>query len=166
MSSLTLLSLSGGAAAAPALRAALASIGVLVLTSVHHVYGAFVYATPWRLHILYGAVPAAVLIAGLFWLGHRRAGRRSGRFATAAAAIIAAVFPVAMIGLYEGGYNHLLKNILYFGGLGPDAFQALFPAPTYERPNDFFFEATGVAQFFLAIMAAAALVRLVRARSN
>jgi hypothetical protein len=38
----------------------------------------------------------------------------------------------------------------------------LFPAPTYEVPNDLIFEATGSAQFFMAVMAAIALIAVIR----
>lgn len=63
--------------------------------------------------------------------------------------------PVAWIGVFEGGYNHLLKNALYFGGLSRDAFARLFPAPTYAPPSDWLFELTGVLQFPLGVLAGA-----------
>jgi hypothetical protein len=40
----------------------------------------------------------------------------------------------------------------------------LFPPPTYELPNDIFFEATGVMQAVLGSITAWLLYRLVRSR--
>src|SRR3546814_15643418 len=43
---------------------------------------------------------------------------------------------IALIGVYEGIYNHLLKNILFFSGADRSLIASLFPAPKYEMPND------------------------------
>jgi hypothetical protein len=59
---------------------------------------------------------------------------------------------LGFIGVFEGIYNHLLKNIMYFGGADDGLLQTLFPAPTYEMPNDLLFEITGVMQGVLAIV--------------
>jgi len=126
---------------------------ILLLTSVHHAYGAYIYATPWRLHAIVAAFAAAVLIgasAGVY-------GGYTGIRRTIAFWILCAVtfgFPIAMIGFFEGGYNHLLKNVLYFGGASRELMQTLFPAPTYELPNSVFFEVSGVAQLIVAILCA------------
>ncbi|QSQ23091.1 hypothetical protein JY651_49770 [Pyxidicoccus parkwayensis] len=132
-----------------------ASLAVLLLTSVHHAYGAFVYATPWRLHM----VGVAAVTAGVL-LGARRLGR--GGLAFAVFALTTLAVPVGMIGAFEGFYNHVLKNVLYFGGASPELMTRLFPPPTYELPNDFFFELTGVLQVVPAVMAVLALLRAFR----
>jgi hypothetical protein len=54
------------------------------------------------------------------------------------------------IGIGEGGYNHTLKNILYFGGAPESLMNTMFPPEVggvslYEKPNDFLFESTGIA---------------------
>lgn len=64
---------------------------------------------------------------------------------------------VGMFGLFEGGYNHGVKLLLFFGGASPETMQRLFPPPTYEMPSDAFFETTGVLQFVAALMAARAI---------
>jgi hypothetical protein len=51
-----------------------------------------------------------------------------------------------LVGGFEGFYNHLLKNIFYFAGAGKNTLQLMFPSPTYEMPNNFLFEATGIMQ--------------------
>lgn len=143
------------------LNAGVAAIAVLVLTSVHHIYGAAIYDTPWRLHIVYFAVPAAIVIAATLFLGWAWRGSASGFIATWAGSLLALAFPVAAIGFYEGGYNHVIKNLVFFG-FGEDPARTLFSGEAYEMPSDFFFEATGVAQFPLSILTAVLVLRLLR----
>lgn len=147
----------------PERRAGLAAIALLALTSVHHVYGAIVFDTPWRLHILYAAVPAGILIAALLYFAERRSRESSIRMLRIVAAAIILIFPVAAIGLYEGGYNHLFKNGVYFLA-GEERALAMFPPPTYEMPGDFFFEMTGIMQFPLSIVTAIGTLALLRRR--
>jgi hypothetical protein len=65
------------------------------------------------------------------------------------------VFPIGAIGLFGGGYNHLLKDIVYFSGASPSLMQGLFPPPKYEMPDDVFFEVSGVMQFHWPAMSRA-----------
>ncbi|GLQ52816.1 hypothetical protein [Devosia nitrariae] len=135
------------------------AIAVLAMTAVHHAYGAALYQTAWRNHVLFLALPAALLILALLYIGWTRRRSRLGKLTTAAAAIVILIVPVAAIGVYEGGYNHLTKNIVFFLG-GEARALAMFPPPTYEMPNDLAFELTGIAQFPLAVLAAAYTLRL------
>ena len=127
--------------------------GILLLTSVHHAYGACIYASPWRLHVVVLAIAAAVVIgasAGVYR-------RYTGIARTLAFWILCAVtlaVPIALIGFFEGGYNHVLKDALYFGGAPRELMRTLFPAPAYELPNSVFFEVTGVAQLMPAVLGA------------
>jgi hypothetical protein len=144
--------------------AAISVAAVLVLTSIHHAYGAVVYATPWRHHATHvSAVTLAVLAAALL-VGTRWRHTMAGAVARWTFVAVAAAVAVAAIGIYEGGYNHVAKNALYFGGTPDAVMQRLFPPPTYEMPNDVFFEATGILQFPLALIAARHLRSLVRGR--
>ncbi|EHK58262.1 hypothetical protein, partial [Allomesorhizobium alhagi] len=52
-------------------RAGGAALLLLVLTAVHHAYGAYAFSTPWRLHIVYIAAPVAAAIAAALYLGSR-----------------------------------------------------------------------------------------------
>ena len=58
---------------------------------------------------------------------------------------------IGMIGVFEGLYNHILKNAFFFAGASGNTLQLMFPPPTYEMPNDFLFEFTGVLQGFIAV---------------
>ncbi len=76
--------------------------------------------------------------------------------------ILTLVVPIAAIGFFEGGYNHLLKNVLFFEGAHQATLDRLFPGPEYEMPNDLEFEATGILQFFIGLWATYYLFRLWR----
>lgn len=127
------------------------AIALLILTILHHAYGAAIYDTPWRLHVAFIAVPVAGVIL-MASESHAASWRKI-------AGILILIFPVLLIGLIEGGYNHLLKNIVYFTR-GAAATRSLFPSSLYELPDNLVFEVTGVAQFFLAPFAAMEGVKL------
>lgn len=138
------------------------AVAVMLLTIVHHSYGAIIYNTPWRHHVaIVGVVTVLVLFASL--RGHRSLGGTLGRkIAFWLFVILTLLIPVGGIGIFEGGYNHLLKDVLYFSGASAELMNRLFPAPTYEMPNDSFFEITGVLQFPLALFTGWELVRAIR----
>ena len=126
------------------------SIALMALTTIHHIYGSVIYNTPWRLHVLFISIPVMVLTLILQWRLVKNGSTRSGLLFWLF--IFLTLLPsMGMIGVVEGLYNHVLKNLLFFGGLNTAGLQRLFPAPTYEMPNDFLFEATGILQGFIVI---------------
>lgn len=131
---------------------------LMVLTSVHHAYGAMIYHTPWRLHILFISVP--VIVATL--LMNRLALTSYRSLWTWGYGVLIFTASVLLIGSYEGLYNHLLKNVLYFGGLSAGSMAVLFPPGMYELPNDVFFEITGMLQGIVVIPLAIYFMRWVR----
>ena len=135
---------------------------IYVLTIIHHVYGAIAFDTPWRHHAAFlglGGIAATLL----FKWGATRWPRPVFRLlATVLLLALTLVLAVALIGVFEGGYNHAVKLLLYFGGAPPDTMRRLFPPPTYEMPSDVFFEVTGVLQFLAALVAARAGLALWR----
>jgi len=137
---------------------------VYVLTIVHHVYGAIVFDTPWRYHAAFlgGAGIAATLT--LTWGSTRWVPPVLRQVATALLAALTLTLAVGLIGLFEGGYNHGVKLLLFFGGAAPDTMRRLFPPPTYEMPSDVLFEVTGVLQFVAGLIAARVTVALWRDR--
>jgi hypothetical protein len=75
--------------------------------------------------------------------------RTTGLADTVAFWVLAAdtlVVQVGGFGVFEGGYNHLLKDALHLGGASPAQQRRLFPPPRYELLDDAFFEVTGVLQ--------------------
>lgn len=134
-------------------RAFRAALATLLLTSAHHAYGAYIYHTPWRLHVaVVAALTALMLWSAALAIRSYPAGPARG-VATVAFCLVDAVVPVLAIGFFEGGYNHGLKNALYFIGSSPPLMAQLFPPPVYELPNDVLFEASGVVQFVVGILA-------------
>ena len=146
-------------------KATLSSSALLVLTMLHHIYGAVIYSTPWRAHVVFFAGPAIVGLIAAMIIHRRSPSSLAGLLSKWTFVLLSAVGAVISFGMYEGGYNHLLKNIFYFGGASPDTLQAMFPTPTYEMPNDFIFELSGVAQFFVGLWAAYDLVRFATRKS-
>jgi hypothetical protein len=142
--------------AAALLRRALAT---LVLFAAHHAYGAMRYDTPWRNHA--GVVAFFVGLAILAAYGAYRWRPRAllgGIFAG-----LVVVVPVVLVGAVEGGYNHAFKVAVWALGAPRDVLESLFPPPTYELPNDVWFEASGVLQAVVAASAGVAALRFVRA---
>jgi hypothetical protein len=137
------------------------SSAVLVLTLLHHAYGGVIYGAPFRRHAVVAFGVFLALLVTLLAIFARRPATSLGRAAGWLAAGSAALVPVLAVGLFEGLYNHLLKNGLYFGGASGELMRALFPPPRYKFPNDFAFELSGVLQFVIALPAARDIVPLV-----
>ncbi|HTN63034.1 MAG TPA: hypothetical protein VL147_16050, partial [Devosia sp.] len=130
-----------------------AALAELALTTIHHVYGAVAFATVWRFEVVAYSAGVAVLILALSFIADRHRRALAGQVAFWLNALVITVFPVLGIGMAEGGYNHIVKNIVYFGGEGA-LYRQMFPAPTYEIPSDWFFEISGILQFPLALVIA------------
>ncbi len=129
------------------------AISSIVLTTVHHVYGAFIYHTPWRDHAAIVALVAVLVSAAAFHIHRSPAiSKRAGKITFWIFVVVTLLIAVVGIGVFEGGYNHTLKNLLYFTTGDAALMQRLFPPPTYELPNDAFFEITGVLQFPLGLV--------------
>ncbi|MBS1688866.1 MAG: hypothetical protein JSS96_09095 [Bacteroidetes bacterium] len=121
---------------------------VYLLTSFHHYYGAIVYNTPWRKDVIPNG-GAVMLIAIICLLLYRYLNKKA--FLLIYILLSFLVFSLG-IGIFEGAYNHLLKDLLYFSGMKLDTWRMLYPAPAYEVPSNLVFESTGIAQFFVALI--------------
>jgi len=143
-----------------AMSVARSATGVLLLTSVHHAYGAYLYDTPWRLRVVPFSVLASSGIIGSALALRRWSGSTLGRIAFCALTVLTLVIPIGLIGLFEGAYNHVLKNAVYFAGAPSSLLHMLFPPSMYELPNSLFFEMTGVMQLVAAAVTARRLYRL------
>lgn len=137
----------------------LSSVSVMVLTLIHHAYGAIIYEAPFRLHVAFFAIPVILILLLAYRIYRNRSSSVSGKVAFWVFMVVTVLASIGMIGLYEGGYNHLAKNLLYFGGISQAMLDQLFPPPTYEVPDNFWFEATGILQFFAGIYCLYYLVR-------
>lgn len=123
----------------------LISVAVLVvLTAVHHAYGAFVYQTPWRLHTLPINFILFFVVSGFLFYSHKNL--PWSRAARVLAIGLILITWLGWVGLYEGFYNHLIKDTLYFLGFSPAVMNTMFPSSIYEMPNNLIFEITGILQ--------------------
>jgi hypothetical protein len=143
-------------------RATLGSMGICAVTTVHHVYGACVYNTPWRLHAALVSALATALIAVSLRLLRSNANNRIGVVAFWTFMTVTFLVPFLGFGLFEGVYNHALKIALYFAHTSPVLMVRLFPPPTYEMPSDAFFEVTGVMQVIPGFVTGYYLYRFVQ----
>ena len=88
------------------------SIALMILTTIHHIYGAAIYNTPWRLHVLTISIPVAGLTFIVYWVLVRN--RSKNRFLFWLFIAVTLLVSIGMFGVVEGIYNHGLKNILFF----------------------------------------------------
>lgn len=134
---------------------------LMILTSIHHIYGAVHYATPWRLHVLLLSIPMIIfsVITTRFLVQENVNWKK---LLTWFYATIILIFSIILIGGYEGVYNHALKNVLFFSGTGEATLNEMFPPPKYVMPNDFLVEFTGVAQAIIWVPLLLAFLRLLR----
>jgi hypothetical protein len=146
-------------------RAAGAALVLLLMTSIHHSHGAYVFDTPWRYHAVIVSVLAAAAILGSLHVARRPAGGIIRDIAFWAFAMVTLAVSV-LYGAFEGGYNHVVKNALFFGGASSELMLRLFPPPAYEMPSDLFFEITGVLQVVPAAVAITHLARMLRRRRH
>ncbi len=105
-----------------------------------------------------------LFISGMLFLFRKRPDARLGALAFWLAIACIIIIPIIGIGLFEGGYNHLIKNALNFSGASMTLMHRLFPPPTYEMPNDVFFEVTGVLQLVAVLPVIYYTYRLFRAK--
>jgi hypothetical protein len=134
-------------------RTAIAHATLLILTSVHHWYAAIRFETPWRAHVVHLAMWAGVALGVLLGVGWHARGRAIGRWAVLAILGLSTIVAVVWLGLYEGGYNHLVKNAIFATGASDETFHRLFPPAIYEPPGDSLFELSGIAQLPLGLFA-------------
>jgi hypothetical protein len=123
---------------------------IMVLTMIHHIYGAIIYDTPFRLDITWFAVPVLGVMFLTYFIYHKDEESIVGKIALWVFLFVTFVIAIGTFGFVEGGFNHLVKNILFFGGVEPSVLDQIYP-PEYELPNDFWFETTGMLQFFASL---------------
>jgi hypothetical protein len=128
------------------------------LTIGHFVYGARLYDDPSREHVVVPAVVFLLLAAALGGLYLWRPGRLT---LSLLAAEVGAVY-VGLFGGYHGAFNHALKDALFFTGMAPERLAQIFDTPDFALPNDVFFELSGVATVFAALVVGHLVIRLVR----
>jgi hypothetical protein len=105
---------------------------------------------------------ATALIGASLWLFRRYSASAIGAVASWAFIAITFLVPFLGFGVFEGAYNHGLKDALYFTHVPPKLMAQLFPPPAYEMPNDAFFETTGLMHIIPGFLTGFYLYRFVR----
>ena len=137
-------------AAAPA---AFSAAAQLILTSAHHLYGAWRFDTPWRAHVAHIAVWLAIVLGVALLTSLRASSPAVRRNAVTVFAVVSITACLGWLGLFEGGYNHGLKSLLGVAGVTGPTFELFFPPGIYEPPGDLLFEVSGVLQLPVGLLA-------------
>jgi len=128
--------------------------GVLsgLISSVHHWYGAIVYDSPWRAGVSYWIMGFVIIFYSLLFSYWKNLNNIIGKISIWTFLLSAVVFQAGFI-MFECVYSHVLKNILFFGGINRTTLDQLFPSPAYHLPDNLLFEFTGLLQFvgFVAV---------------
>lgn len=140
-------------------RAAVSAVAVMAVFIAHHLYGAAIYTAAFRKHAALVGAPVTLAIALSAYLAIKLGSKAGRALARRVAYALILVFPVLLVGVFEGLYNHVLKNVIFFTGLYAELSPMLYPGGAYERPGDWLFEVSGVLQFVLAVIAARELWR-------
>lgn len=125
-----------------------AAVSVLiagVISSGHHVYGALLYDTPWRLVVSLWIPAFVMLVLSSLLLLWKYADRAVATVSAWTVLLLGVIFQAGFT-IFECVYSHILKIALFFGGASQDLLNSLFPAPAYHLPDNLLFELTGVAQ--------------------
>lgn len=135
---------------------------------IHHIYGGIIYDTAYR--IIAPTISLPLLMILTFYLQYRLLIKATKVLKFVYISMVSLVW-IGLIGLVEGFYNHILKNILYFTDTSKSVLNSMFPPEfgelsLFETPNDIFFEATGIIQFLLAILLSYNLIRFLKSLQN
>ena len=123
-----------------------------LVSSIHHWYGAMAYDTPWRVAVVYWIAGSVLVVYSLLFVYWKNVDNIVGKLAMWIFLFSAVIFQAGFI-MFECVYSHVLKNMLYFGGLSQSILERLYPSPAYHLPDNLFFEFTGLLQLvgFVAV---------------
>lgn len=144
-------------------------VATYLLTTLHHVYSStFIapdprlvgpFAGAWRAHgFLVFLAPVLLAIGALHAYG-----RSARRLWLHVYGLVSGGVFTALVGVWEGGWNHLAKLVAFAHGLqGAYAYGPswLLQFPAVQPPTDAFFEATGVLTLAFGLGNAWSLWRL------
>jgi hypothetical protein len=148
------------------MNAGASSIALLVLTAAHHYYGGIFYRSQFRFHVAMFGVAATFVLSIVLLLYRNRSASKSvlGSVLFWSLGFFVAVL-AAVVGMSEGGYNHILKDLLYYSNASPHWMLKLFPpSHGFEAARNAAVETTGALQFFVGLLAFYYLFRSVRSK--
>ena len=123
-----------------------------LISSFHHWYGAIVYDSPWRAGVSYWIIGLVIIVYSLLFVFWKNVDNIVGKITIWLFLFSAVIFQAGFI-MFECVYSHVLKNILFFGGMEISTLDQLFPSPAYHLPDNLLFEFTGLLQLigFVAV---------------
>lgn len=127
------------------------------ITFIHHLWGEVIFGGGTRLAIAIVFAIVFALSVGLYKL------QKTHRWALYLFWFLTIAFWVVLVGLVEGGYNHVLKVGAWLAGASPETIASFYDPKDYEPVSDFFFELTGV---LTAIPAMALVINLFTKRKK
>lgn len=131
--------------------AVVSTAALMLLTTIHHMYGAMIYDTPWRNHVAYVSLWSTFFIGISLAVFYKKKSTVLGTLSYWAGLLAMIIIPAGWIWLFESVYSHLLKNVLYFGGAPSSVLNFLFPPSVYHMPNNVIFELTGNLQVVVGL---------------
>jgi hypothetical protein len=99
----------------------------------------------WRAGVSYWILGIALVLCVLLFIYWKIIDNLFGKIALWIFAFGAIVFQSGFT-VFECVYSHVLKNILFFGGVSHQTLEILYLPPTYHFPENLIFEFTGVLQ--------------------
>lgn len=131
-------------------RIVLFSILLMILTAIHHYHASILYQSPWRLHVLQVSVVVIIITLLSFAIYYKWRNTLLGKISLLLLFIV--TLSVCWIGIYEGFYNHIVKNIVFLIGLPESITSTMYPPDIYSPPSNLFYEITGAIQFGFTVM--------------
>lgn len=127
----------------------ISSVALVVLTSIHHGYGAITYGTPWRWNLLKESIPViCFLLVSAYFI------KRKYHFSFKSfwnwLFLLTLIFPVIFqIGAFEVVYCQGFKNALPYLEVSSSRLLEMFPPPMFSQKNDLVFEIIGLQQIIV-----------------
>lgn len=116
-----------------------------LISSAHHWYGAIEYDTPWRASVTYWIAGSVLIVYSLLYVYWRNVDNIAGKISLWLFLFSAVIFQAGFV-FFECVYSHVLKNILFFGGMPQSILERLYPTPAYHLPDNLIFEFSGLLQ--------------------
>ncbi|MBT8148170.1 MAG: hypothetical protein KJN90_15025, partial [Gammaproteobacteria bacterium] len=113
-----------------------------LVSSGHHIYGAIIYETPWRIGVSLWIPGIACLILSMLYLLWKYPGTLVADLAAWIVLVGGVIFQSGFT-MFECVYSHVLKIILFVVDTPQNILELLYPAPAYHLPDNIVFELTG-----------------------
>lgn len=149
-------------------RLAWGTIAIVLFSTIHHIYGGLEYNTSWRIIMpIFFFLPMLIITLLLQSLILKV----QNKFIISVYVLIVIVGWIGILGIGEGGYNHVVKNVMYFTGASESIMSKMYPSEfggtkLFEKPNNWFFEISGILTTLFGLYIAYYLKKLIQFLRN